>query len=282
MRVGIIGDAKRAVAWETHLRPVSSVSEVVIAPTLKSAGQIDACFLIDETDENLQHLIKAIRLGIHTFLISRLPADKSQLQKVYHSSQEADVRIQFSHWPTISPSVHWMQQQLPKPDFIQVVRKTSYINYTENKRMYHHNWVDELALITKWLDMTTQHIEAYEMMGNQSNAGIRIHLSYDSGASASIFYLSVGDENYHQRLISGKHIILDLDVIKQQARKLIPSQDEHFSVEKRSFDASKTAELAAVHFFKAIQTKRSTLFTPYDALNTATMAEKVEKLIRRP
>ena len=42
MKVGIVGDASRTVAWEKHLRPHSIVQEVDLCPSLKEVGNVDA------------------------------------------------------------------------------------------------------------------------------------------------------------------------------------------------------------------------------------------------
>ena len=48
MKIGIIGDATRGVAWEHHLRPHNIVEQVDLCPSLKDLGEVDACFILDE------------------------------------------------------------------------------------------------------------------------------------------------------------------------------------------------------------------------------------------
>jgi len=75
MKVGIVGDAKRAVAWEKHLRPHRIVKEVELCAHINEVGKVDACLLIDDTDQNLDLLLEGIHQGFNCFLISRPPTN---------------------------------------------------------------------------------------------------------------------------------------------------------------------------------------------------------------
>jgi len=277
MRVGIIGDARRAIAWENHLRPLNIVNEVVIAPSLKDLGKVQACILLDDSADNLSLLIKCIRQSMHTFLVSNLPSDRDLLEKVYHNSEEAEVRVQFSHWPSLSPSTQWMIRQLPKPRFIQVIKEKSHLNFTDNLENFFHHWMDEVALVTKWMSLPAHRVEPESLTLQEVEAGIQIHLRYESGASASIFYLASGLENRHRRIVTDQNILLDLDVAAQSVRLMKSNEKGGLIVEKQNFDATKAAELSAIQFFKSIQLKKETLFTPYDALKTAETIQKIQK-----
>ncbi|MEX2352252.1 MAG: hypothetical protein WD529_07445 [Balneolaceae bacterium] len=278
MRVGIIGDANRTVAWEKHLRPLSAVTEVVIAPALADAGEVEACLLIDDSKENLARLSEAIRLGVHTYLVSRLPTERKELESIYHYSQEADVHVQFSHWPSIAPATEWMRKQLPKPQTLQVIREQSQIHYTENRPWFTHNWIDEFALITRWMDKPTHRIEGHQITTDGVSLGIQLFLRYDSGATASLYFMTAASENRHKRVVSDGRMLLELDVTEQRVRKIVVNASEELVTESRKFDASRAAEQSAVHFFKAIRLRQPTLFSPYDAMRTAIGIEKVKQL----
>lgn len=277
MRVGIIGDARRAVAWENHLRPLNIVNEVVIAPSLKDLGEVQACILLDESPDNLNLLIECIRQGLHTFLVSTLPVDRERLERVYHTSEEAEVRVQFSHWPSISPSTQWMFRQLSKPRFIQVIKEKSHLNFTDNLENFDHHWIDEIALITKWMALPPHRVEPVSLTLQNVDTGIQIYLKYESGASASVFYLASGIEDRHRRIISDHSLLLDQDVPHQTVRKLQTHNRDHPVIEKKEFDAGKAAELSAIQFFKSVQLKNETIFTPFDALKTSDTVQKIRK-----
>ncbi len=282
MRVGILGDRERATAWEKHLRPLTAVHEVVIAGNLDGLGHVDACLLIDESADNLAQMAELIKLGIHSYLISSLPTDHNQLKLIYHHSQESDVRIQFSHWPTISPSSQYMRQQIPKPSFLQVIKENSYISFTENKTKFSSQWQDEIAWITRWMDMEIHRMDAHSLMTDQPEAGIQIHMKFENGSAAAVTILNAGSENRHRRIASGSGIMLDCHVERQSVRKINLSgndQSDH-SVDRKTLDASQTAPLSASLFFKAIKLRRDTGFSAYDALRASRAIEKVKGQIK--
>ncbi len=76
-------------------------------------GEVDACFLVDESEQNLDILLEGIQLGLHCFLISRQPTDTQKLEKIYRATKEAGVQVQFSHWPTLAPATQWMMDRSP-------------------------------------------------------------------------------------------------------------------------------------------------------------------------
>ena len=122
MRIGIIGTRKRALTWEKHLRTLATVREVIIMPELTDTSSLDACILIDDTENRYRYLEKLIRDGIHTYLISKIPEQIEKLEKLYYLQQEAGVRVQYTHWPSLAPSTLWLKQQINKPVSIQILR----------------------------------------------------------------------------------------------------------------------------------------------------------------
>jgi hypothetical protein len=282
MKVGIIGDKKRAVVWEKHLRPLTAVREVIITPSISDLHNTDtaACILLDDSSDNLKNLGESIRLGLHTYLVSVLPVDHKELKKIYHLVQESDVRVQFSHWPTISPASQWMKQQLPKPGFIQVIREHPHISYSENKVRFSHAWIDEIAWIVKWMDMSTHRIEAKHIIPGNPDSGIQVYLKFENGASASLFYLVPGSKNSHRRIVSSPSLLLDCHVEQQSVKKTVVGDNQRLTVESQTFDASKSAGLSASLFFKAIKLKRNTAFTAYDALNASMVIDNIKELLR--
>lgn len=280
MKVGIIGDKNRAAAWEKHLRPLTAVNEVIITSSISDLDDTETCILIDDSTDNLEHLGEAIRLGLHTYLVSTLPTDQKRLKKIYHLAQESGVRVQFSHWPTISPASQWMKQQLPKPGFIQVIREHPHISFSENRLRFSHSWIDEIAWIVKWMDMSTHRIEAKHIIPGNSDSGIQVYLKFENGASASLFYLVPGSENRHRRIASSPSLLLDCNADKQSVKKTLVGDNQRLTVESQTFDASESAGLSATLFFKAIKMKRETAFSAYDALKTSMVIDNIRDLLR--
>lgn len=269
MRVGIIGDKNRASAWEKHLRPLSEVQEVVISQKLSDIHDADACILLDDSAGNLQLLSDVIKLGIHSYLVANLPSDSGHLKKICQLIEESGVRVQFSHWPSFSPATQWMKQQLPKPDFIQIIKEHSHLSFTEYSDRLSSCWTDEITWIVKWMDLRTHLADVQQLAGEDTGTGIRIYLKFENGASASFFYFAAGSENIHRRIASGPGLILDYNVDRQAVRKTQPGEQKRLIVESRTFDATKAAELSATLFIKAIKEKSDTAFTAYNALKAA-------------
>lgn len=276
MKLGIIGPANRAVAWEEHLRPHRTVEEVVITPNVKDAGDVDACLIIEESKDDVTNLLKAVRAGYHSFLVSQLPTDLEQVEKIYHTAEEANVLLQFAHWPTFAPASQWMTKQIAKPTFLQITREISYTDFLESKRSLEYYWIDELAFCLKWIDGNAHHIDVknVKLRADEEHA-IHLFLRFDSGATANMFINACASDNKHQRFAANYAFSLNCDVLSQTVRVGQANENKHLFFKKHTFDASRSAEIAATQFLKAIQLKKPTPFNGYDLLKLASQIEKI-------
>ncbi len=277
MKVGIVGPAGRAVAWEKHLAGHPSISEVIIAGNLRKIGAVDACFLLNEATEELQEALKSVKKSFHTFIISALPTSASAIEKLYYASEEANVRLQFSHWPTLAPASQWTTTKIPKPSFIQIVREISYAAFSESAATHRSFWIDELAYCLKFINSSV-----YEISFNSSNLGGRpivthLMIQFDNGATASVFVNSASDTDNHTRFVSDSNTFIKCDVESQRIRIGRPNKNDHLFFERKEFDASLAAEQAATKFLKAIQLKKPTLYNGYDLLQLSKELEKIDK-----
>lgn len=280
MKIGIIGDAKRALTWEKHLRTLSSIDEVVIVPKIQEIKNVDACVLIDDTSSNSSSLLELIRRGYHTYLVSRLPSDIQELEKIYHASEEANVHVQFSHWPSLAPSTLWLKQQVKKPGFLQILKEESRTDYRSSSIGFRDHWVDELAFIVNWMGSKINRIDPSLLSIDEIPYGIQLFIKFAYGGSASLLYLSTGKESAHRRIITGNNQLLDCNVLTQIV-KVTKNENGFFHNTGKSFDATKTAELSIIQFLKSIQLNTQTLFDPFSALETAKIAEQVDHLLSR-
>jgi hypothetical protein len=278
MQIGIVGPAERSVAWENHLQSHRLVSEVIIAATLEDMGTVDACFLLDESDQKLNNLLKSIKLGYHTFFISALPAKSDAIEKIYHASQEANVRLQFSHWPTLAPASQWMKQKVRNPSFIQVVREISHTSFVESGLSLNSLWIDELAYCLKYIGGAVHRtqINATKLKSGKAYA-VHLMLRFDSGATAGIYISTCNQENRHKRLVSNHSLVLDCDVETQTVRIGKDHKNQHLFFEKKTFDPSLAAEKAAMQFLKAIQLNKTTLYSGYDLLQLTNLVESIQQ-----
>lgn len=282
MKIGIVGPADRAVAWETHLRHHQSVSEVEIAAKLREIGKVDACLIIDDSDQNLQHLLKAIQVGYHSFLIAPLPTDNEMVEKVYHAAEEANVHLQFAHWPTLAPASQWMSQRIRKPTFLQVIREINHTKFMEMGYDLDYFWIDELAFCLKWIDGAVHHIEIKKAgLPQTEDCAIHLFLRFDSGATAAVYVNTCAPEDRHNRFAADQSFLADCDVLSQTVRLGKNTSGSSIYFEKQTFDPSQTAEKAVTLFIKAIQLNKRTPFNGYDAWQLCLTIDKIKKRMVR-
>lgn len=282
MKIAIVGQHERATAWEKHLRKLSIVEEVVVTTSLSDSTGLDAVLLIDDSKNNLQRLLHSVKSGMHTYLISKLPTDKPLLEKLYHSSEEAHVNVQFSHWPSLSESTNWIRNEVKKPDLIQIKKESIPLNNRSIELAdFHFQWIDELALIIKWLGGNIHRYEVKPIIVQGNYLGLDFTLRFENAALASLQYLAMADVEVHQRLFSNRKVMANCDVTKQKVKVYRGSDQERVTVKNKTFDPSDTAEWSVVQFIKSIQLEQETVFSPYDALRTANALEQIRSLMEK-
>lgn len=282
MKIGIVGPAERAVAWENHLRAHQSVSEVTIAPSVKNVHPVDACILVDQSQNRLDHLLKAVKLGLHTFLVGPLPTDSDIIEKIYYASEEANVLLQFSHWPSLAPASKWTAKKITKPTFIQIVRELNYNHRLESDSDFKFLWIDELAFCLRWIKGTVHYIDLKTVeLGSADTHLMHLFLRFDSGATANIYVSGTALTDSHHRIIADNNFISDCNVLEQSVRLGQKKEGEHLFFNTQSFDASKSAELSALEFIKSIQLKRPTIYNGYHLMELTKTLDKIDKRLRR-
>lgn len=283
MKIGIIGSAERAVAWEKHLRTHQSVSEVTIAAKLNNIGPVDACFLLDDTENRLRHLLETVKTGLPTFLIGSLPTRDTQLvEKIYHAAEEANIQLQFSHWPTLAPASKWMAKKIIKPSFIQVVREVTHAQSMESDLSFDYLWMNELAFSLRWINGAVHHIELKSVeLNSRKPYVLHLFIRFDSGATANIYVNTASLTANHHRLAADQNYLADCDVTEQTVRLGEENKSGHLFFNRQSFDASRSAELAAMEFIKAIQLKRPTIYNGYHLTELNKTLDKIDRRLSR-
>ncbi|RNC84762.1 MAG: hypothetical protein ED557_07225 [Balneola sp.] len=278
MKVGIVGDASRGLAWEQHLRPHSIVRQVDLTPNLADIDQVDACFILDESPQNLDILLEGIQKGFNIFFIAKQPTDIKKLEKIHAASKEAGVLVQFAHWPTLAPATQWMIDKVGKPNYIHIEKEVNRNQIIDAETEFEHLWIDELGLCLKWIDSGIHNLEA-KQINLQGTLPVSFHLflRFDNGSTASINVYSGASESNHKRLISNKSSFLECNVPTQTIKLGRVSDSNRLFFEKQVFDPSTAAEKAALLFLKAVQLNKETAYTSYDALQLAIQIEKVKQ-----
>ncbi len=282
MKVGIVGDASRAVAWEQHLRPHRIVREVELCAHIDEISNVDACLLIDDSDSNLDNLLQAIRRGLNCFLISSPPSDVAKLGQIQRSIQEAGVHVQFSHWPTLAPATQWMMDRMQRPTLMSIKREVSYSQFINSKDNVRHFWVDELGLCMKWIGSGIHHTEAKEVtIGNTQTLAAHIFMRFNNGSTADITIFTGAKQNQHTRILSSNEEIFECDVPSQTIRAGRAGSGSLVYFEEKTFDPAKSAEKSVLMFLKSIQMDQETAYTGYDAYRLAVQVEKIKKRLKQ-
>lgn len=282
MKVGIVGNASRTVAWEAHLRPHGIVQQVDLSPSLKDLGDSDACLILNDTPEGLDILLDGVRRGLNCFLVSPPPTDKDKLDKIHRASRESGVHVQFSHWPTLAPATQWMIDKMHKPHFFNIAKEVGRNQLAKPGEEFRNLWIDELGFCLKWADSGIHHIEAKEIKFTEHNPiSMHLFIRFENGSSASVYVYVGASENKHIRTIFTKQEVFECNVPSQTIRIGRLNEGNHLFFNKQSFDPSTAAEKAALLFLKSIQLNINTAYTSYDALQLATQVERVEQRLKQ-
>lgn len=281
MKVGIVGDAKRALAWEQHLRPHRIVQEVDLCPDISEIGDVNACIIIDDSENNLDILLEGIHQELNCFLVSKIPTQKEKLQKIHQAANEAGVHIQFSHWPVLAPATQWMMNRMKKPVSISINRELAYSQWTSESEFKNH-WFDEIGLCLKWINSGIHQIEAKAVhLDKTVPYFIHLFIRFDNGMTANITVNSAAKENRHTRFAFSNNEVLECEVREQIVRVGQLNSSSKIYFEKQEFDPAQAAEKAALMFLKAIQMNAETPYSSYDALRLATQIERIEKRLNQ-
>lgn len=282
MKIAIIGDASRTMAWENHLRPHNIVQEVILSPSINGIQKADACLLLDDTSQNIEHLLSTIQKGIHTFFISKLPLNVERLERVQRVSREANVQVQFSHWPSLSSATQLMTELIDRPSLINIVREVNHTLIVESSSDFEHLWVDEVGFCLRLMNSGIHHIEAKQVsLENKEPVAMQIFIRFDNGGTASI-YINIGaTENNHHRFVANHTGIIECDVNKQIIRDGRIGSGNKLFFKKEEFDPSKSAEKAALQFLKAIQLNKEPTFTIHHLLQLARVAKKIDGRLKQ-
>lgn len=189
--------------------------------------------------------------------------------------------MQFSHWPSLSESLNWIQQQVNKPNLIQIKKESVPRNYRViDEEDFEHDWIDELALVIKWMGGNIHRYEVKPVKLGTMSLGLNLTLRYENSAVVSMQYLASSVKERHQRVFSNENIMADFNVIKQKVRLHKLNDLNRIAIQEKVFDPSDTAEWSVVQFIKSIQLGQPSLFSPFDALQTARAVNKIKSLIQ--
>ena len=282
MKIGIVGDATRGVAWEQHLRPHNIVEQVDLCPSLKELDQVDACFILDESENNLDILLEAVQRGYHCFFVAKQPTDIKKLEKIHRAARESGCQVQYAQWPSLAPATRWMMDVINKPSYIHIDRHIQRNQLVDIDTEFRNLWIEELGLCLKWLNGGIHHVEAKQIsLEGEHPTMVHLFLRFDSGSTATINIYAAASENRHTRIISNKRELLECSVPDQHVKHGKISGSNRLFFEKHTFDPATAAEKAALLFLKSVQLGRDSGYTSYDALQLAIQVDRIESRLKQ-
>lgn len=282
IRFGIVGPSDRAHLWEQRLRPIASVPEVILSKEITTLGNVDACIILSDDEQALPLALQAIRMGMNIFLVSRIPTDRKRVQLLYHTAEEANVVLQFSHWATFAPSSQWMMEQIRKPKLIHVRKDVPHSVYLNYDAPFEYLWIEDLGLVLKWMNSQVHHIEANMIKLNERESiAIQIYLRFENSSTCEIFVNTMSSESRHERFGANNQVAVQCDVLNKYVRIAKSENDNQYYFEKKQMEESEPADIALNMFIKSIQMHRPSAFSGYDALQLATLYEKITDLVSR-
>lgn len=279
MKILVVGEPARAKQWEKYLRGINSVQQVVLSQTV-SEESVDAVILLTDKPDKLDQLIRILQKGYHAYLVSKLPLHIKKLQQIYNFSEEANVSVQFSHWPSLSAMTHWTKKRLKENPRLIQIRKYFRGRRIPDDDWMSHQWTDELAYIFTLQNSTVQNISAFPIKIKKRLIGIQIMIRFDNASVASLHILAVGDKDQHERIIYSNNAVIQCNIQSQKAICYTPVENTNIlKVEHGSFDPADTAPQSAEYFIRSVKMYKESGFSASKALQTARAATKIQKLI---
>jgi hypothetical protein len=279
LRIGILGEPDRTLAWEKYLRIHPSVAEVVCTTAIPALGDILACILLDESDA-LNNAIHFARHGLHVFLVCRIPTDLPMLIRLQHTVEESHSVAQFVNWAYFHPISLWMMEQMPRPRVLHSYREVPLQHVRDHTLRLDNLWLEDLSLVLKWVDSGVHKIESHTVV--QANETVCRHawLQFDNGTSATFSLSQKSASLQHKRLAFDTNTTIEADIIARKIH-LNRTQQDTLPYEVRDFTSELPVQQAITRFLKAIQMRRAAEYGIFDVVRLArTLAAAQTTLLR--
>lgn len=187
--------------------------------------------------------------------------------------------VQLAHWATFSAASQWMLNAVKKPEFVHVQREMSYTQFESSGHPFEHYLIEDLALVLKWVDSNVHRIDANLSKVQKHVAGAHVMVRFDNGSTAVIYQQVTNSDPRHTRYASNPQHIVQCNVLEQSVRHGQAGPGGLF-FDKRYFDHADAANMAVSQFLKAIQLKKPSAYTPYDALKLVHALELAQERIK--
>lgn len=276
MRVGIVGDSERCKTWEDLLVSSSIVSEISLSRVVAAQQDVQTIILLDEGERRIESALEAIRMGCHVFMVSRLPTHRRDVERLFHTSEEAGVVVQLAHWATFSSASQWMLNTIRKPDFIHVQREMTHTQFESAGNSFSHPLIEDLAIVLKWADSNVHRIEANASRIQGILTAAHLLVRFENGSTAVIYQNVAGLDTRHTRYGSNSQHSVQCNVPEQSVRHgQMGANGLYF--EKRFYEHTDAVHMAVNLFLKSIQLRKPAAYNPFDALKLVYALEMIEE-----
>lgn len=284
MKIGIAGDKTLAKAWESRIQSHIAVTEVEFADSANYlSADVTAVLLIQPVEINYDEAAKTVRDGKHLFLISRLPTQRDQIERLYHYSEESGVHLQLAHWSSYSPATQWINQHIQQPELIHIHRQLTFSQFKAYDNPVSNLWLDDLAYCLKLVRSNVHRVDVgIAGIGKTIAPHLQIYIRFDNGTTAVLYLNATSTKPVHKRFLTDDKLSAEHNILEQSVTlgKLSTSNDVYF--EKRSFLDEEPADRALSLFLRSVQSREAPLYSIYDSLKLVKVIDQIEERVYRP
>ncbi len=268
MKIGILGPEHMAMTWEKHLRLVSDVREVVIAPELKLLRNMDACLILSDavlTPGPSGALLEALKHHCHILWVAPLPTDLNEISRWHETSEEAGVKVMFSMWAHYSPATRWLFNHISNPKKIHIHREWPGPRHTPDTHTLYRIILEEISLCLEWTQKRPVKLEGdldfFPIRGStMAHSMKQLHIRFSGDARASILLNPFGLENRHSRFVTGNHMAAVCQINEHLIKKWLFHGNASHTPELMRFDYREPARHLISHFIRSVRSGEQPLF----------------------
>lgn len=279
MNLGLVGRPERTRQWESYIRQMQGISEVILARQVMDVRECDGCLILSDHDP-VEAIEEAIRLGLHCYAVAPIPDNPAAAAKLEKLASESGVQLQFSHWPVYAPTTRLMHEEMPSPERVVTLRTDSIqetLNQTTRSRRF---WIDEIGWILKMASSPVHTLEAETLFqASLPHPGLQVRFQFHDGSTGLFLHHPLGAQARHQRWMFRNDRLLDCDVLTQRLSRTLQQANGTPLLESEQMDASQTARISIEQFVHAIQRQDSFLFSIHDVVATLEVIDRIRRLI---
>lgn len=284
MKIGLVGDKIQTAAWEQRLQKRASVNEVVITGDIEHLGHaINACILLNPSETSYDQAALAVRKGYHVFLVSKLPVNRRQVERLYHYAEESRVGVQLAHWATFNPASQWILNHIKEPETIHIERSLTHSQFKRYDNDFRNLWIEDIALILKLIPYNVHRVDAsFGGIHREVAPQLQLFIRFDNGSIATLFVQTSAQNPRHIRFITGRNTSAEHNVAQNELMvgRKTPVNDIYF--EHIHTAREEPADRALSLFLKSVQMKEDPVYSVYDGLKMTKILETIEEKIYRP